>query len=79
VLDNCRDAIATREVHLAFSSGTIVGALVLKPDVGHFKIKNIAAPPEYQGCGIGRLLLEHAQHCTNQSGHSLIHLYTLCP
>jgi GNAT superfamily N-acetyltransferase len=76
MLDNYRDVIAAKEVHVAVHADTVVGVLVLSPVAGYFEIENVAVRPDCQGRGIGRLLLGYAERCATQGGHRLMHLYT---
>ena len=70
------EVIRTRDVRLAESDGTIVGAIVLGVDDEGFAIDNVAVHPSHQGRGLGRALLELAEAEAQRDGFDSIYLYT---
>jgi ribosomal protein S18 acetylase RimI-like enzyme len=70
------DVIASREVTVAESDGTIVGLLVLGVTEEGFAIDNVAVDPSRRGTGLGRALLELAEAEARRAGFDSIYLYT---
>lgn len=65
-----------RTVVLAAVGEDIAGVLVLAESEEGFLLENVAVDPKWQGRGVGRKLLEHAEHRARSSGYDCIHLYT---
>jgi len=68
--------IADYQVTVAESDGDIVGVLVLGRNDEGFVIENVAVHPSRRGSGLGRALLELAEHEARRSGADAILLYT---
>ncbi len=67
--------IANHHVWLAESGGQIVGGVVLVlNDKAH--LANLAVHPDAGGQGLGRRLIDQAQHAAKVAGHNCIHLAT---
>lgn len=60
------DNLPARSFTIASIAGEDVGALNLREKTDHLWLEMLLVPPEYQGQGIGRHLLQHAQ---NRSQH----------
>ena len=58
---NYTETIALYQVWVALYKGQIIGGLVLVPKEDYMLLANIAVHPNYQGKGVGRLLLELAE------------------
>jgi ribosomal protein S18 acetylase RimI-like enzyme len=69
-------AIADDEVILAVDGAVIVGVLVLSRHDGGFYVENVAVAPSHQKCGVGRLLLRHAEDAARRAGFGEVTLYT---
>ncbi|HEX6457441.1 MAG TPA: GNAT family N-acetyltransferase [Thermoleophilaceae bacterium] len=71
-----RDVIEERQVTVAEDDDGIAGLIVVGPTDHGFLIDNVAVHPGKQGTGIGRALLEHAEHEARSAGYDSIYLYT---
>ncbi len=69
-------AIANAQVWVAQQQQRVVAALVLDVTDEGFLIDVIAVRPEQQGTGVGRALLELAEHEALRQGHDSIYLFT---
>ncbi len=74
--DDYADVIARHRVTVAEADGAIVGLIVLALDDGDLWIDNVAVDPTAHGTGIGRALLEHAEHVALKDGHTELWLLT---
>jgi GNAT superfamily N-acetyltransferase len=74
--DDYAEVVRTRRVTVAECGGEIVGLIVLDVSEGTFLIENVAVHPDHRGTGIGRTLLEHAEHAALDDGHGTVYLYT---
>ncbi|MBF0527981.1 MAG: GNAT family N-acetyltransferase [Deltaproteobacteria bacterium] len=76
MLDNYADIIRDHQVTVVEHQGRVVGALVLiKTDEG-LLLDNVAVSPEYQGKGVGKILIEFAEQEARRQGYTSIYLYT---
>ncbi|TGN64682.1 N-acetyltransferase [Nocardioides eburneiflavus] len=69
-------AVADTEAWVAVSGGAVVGFVLLVEEDGCLLLENVAVLPEHHGRGIGRRLLELAEHRTAELGHDRLRLYT---
>lgn len=76
MLDDYRALIDACHVHVAERDGAVQGVLVLIPQEGAMLLDNVAVTPEAQGSGLGRLMLEFAEHAAIDAGYHAIRLYT---
>jgi ribosomal protein S18 acetylase RimI-like enzyme len=74
--DDYAQVVRTHRVVVAERDGEIAGLVVLGVDDEGFYIDNVAVDPTYQGSGVGRVLLEHAESTANDAGFDSIYLYT---
>ena len=63
-------------VTVAEVAGRVVGVLVLSNTQEGLLIENVAVTPAWQGCGIGKALLEHAEAEGRRLHRSTVYLYT---
>ncbi|MCB1665991.1 MAG: GNAT family N-acetyltransferase [Pseudomonadales bacterium] len=63
--------LPARSFTIASISGGDVGAFNLREKPDHLWLEMLLVPPEHQGQGIGRHLLEHAQHMALQANKPL--------
>ena len=70
------EAIANAQVWVATLRQETVAALLLDVTGEGFLIDVIAVLPAHQGTGLGRVLLEFAEHEAVRQGHASIYLYT---
>ena len=69
-------AIAQHRIDLAYRGSDLAGLIetIALPD--HLLVENVAVAPAYQGQGIGRQLMAHAERLAIALGHTEIRLYT---
>ena len=63
-------------VTVAEVAGRVVGVLVLSNKQEGLLIDNVAVAPAWQGCGIGKALLEHAEAEGRRLRQRTVYLYT---
>jgi GNAT superfamily N-acetyltransferase len=76
MLDDYAARVAAGEVSVCADGEEIAGILVLEPAADHLLLDNIAVAPAWQGRGVGRLLLDFADHQARGAGHAELRLYT---
>ena len=69
-------AIATHRIDLVHVGGTLAGLIETVAEAGHLLIENVAVSPAFQGRGIGRTLMAHAERLAAVSGYGELRLYT---
>lgn len=70
-------AIAEREVWVSETDdGTVSGFVVLETHDDHCLLENVAVDPDYQGEGIGNVLLAVAEDRATAAGSACLRLYT---
>lgn len=69
-------AVKARRFDLAEEDGRIVALIETEARDGHYWIENIAVLPEWQGKGLGKRLLAHAEELARAAGLSEIRLLT---
>jgi GNAT superfamily N-acetyltransferase len=74
--DDYAELIANDEVHVAESSGQVVGVLVLRLANEGFLLDNVAVDPGSWSTGLGRSLLMLAEQEARAAGFDSIYLYT---
>jgi len=69
-------AIARHRIDLAYLDGVLAGLVetVVEPD--HLLVENVAVSPAFQGRGIGRALMAHAERLAVSGGYAEVRLYT---
>lgn len=75
LLDDYGALIDAGRVHVAVLDGAVQGILVLPQDDAML-LDNVAVALEAQGSGLGRVLLEFAEHAAIEAGYQAIKLYT---
>ena len=70
------EAIRRHRIDLAYLDGTLAGLVetIVWPD--YLLIENVAVAPAFQGRGIGRALMDHAERLTASLGCRTVRLYT---
>lgn len=76
MLDDYYVVVREHEAFVGVYKARVVGVLVLLRSNGGLLLDNIAVHPRYQGRGIGRMLLEHAELFTLEAGFECLDLYT---
>jgi ribosomal protein S18 acetylase RimI-like enzyme len=74
--DDYAEVVRRFRVTVAEREGELVGLIVLGVDPEGFLVDNVAVDPSYQGRGVGRALLEHAEDSARRAGFDSIYLYT---
>jgi GNAT superfamily N-acetyltransferase len=69
-------AIARHRIDLGYVDGTLAGLIETIAGPDHLLIENVAVAPAFQGRGIGRALMAHAEELAASGGHSELRLYT---
>ena len=76
MLEDYVRAIEVDGVWVAECGPEIVGVLVMKISQGRCLMDNVAVHPDWQGRGISRLLIDHAEQYTGEQGFEELQLYT---
>ncbi len=69
-------AVVEHRIDLAYLDGTLAALIETIPAPDHLLIENVAVASGYQGRGLGRFLMAHAEQLAAEQGHALISLYT---
>jgi ribosomal protein S18 acetylase RimI-like enzyme len=69
-------AVREHRVDLAYRDGALAGLVETIEQPDHLLIENVAVSPAFQGRGIGRMLLAHAEQLATALGHREVRLYT---
>jgi len=69
-------AVAHHRVDLAYLGGELTALIETVPEPGHLLIENVAVAPSYQGLGLGRKLMAHAESLAASMNYAEIKLYT---
>jgi len=70
------EAVRDHCIDMLYVDGTLAGLIEMIPESDHLLIENVAVAPAFQGRGLGRQLLAHAEQLTASLGHNVIRLYT---
>lgn len=76
LLDDYRQRIREHAVWVLTASGTIAGIAVLRPEIDHLLLANVAVATNFQGRGLGRRLIDFAESEAGRRGYDEIRLYT---
>jgi ribosomal protein S18 acetylase RimI-like enzyme len=69
-------AVQTHRIDLALLDGALAGLIETIEQPGHLLIENVAVAPAFQGCGVGRRLMAHAERLATAQNHAELRLYT---
>lgn len=69
-------AVREHLVDLLYAGGRLVALIETIPEADHLLIENIAVLPPFQGRGLGRRLMAHAEAVTRSLGLPEMRLYT---
>jgi ribosomal protein S18 acetylase RimI-like enzyme len=69
-------AILAHRVDLAVLNGEITGLIETIDQPDHLLVENVAVAPAFQGRGLGRRLMAHAEQLARELGRAEIRLYT---
>ena len=69
-------AVAEHRIDLALLGGELAGLIETIEQPDHLLVENVAVAPSFQGRGLGRRLMMHAERLALASGRAEIRLYT---
>lgn len=69
-------AIARHRVDLAYMGGELAALIETIPGADHLLVENVAVAPAFQGRGLGRFLMAHAERLAAAQGRAEMRLYT---
>lgn len=69
-------AVIRHRVDLAYLGGELAALIETIPCSDHLLVENVAVAPAFQGRGLGRFLMAHAERLATEQGHAEIRLYT---
>jgi GNAT superfamily N-acetyltransferase len=70
------EAVLKHRIDLLYVKGELAALLETVPKTDHLLIENVAVLPPFQGRGLGRKLMAHAEQVAVSLGHDEIRLYT---
>jgi ribosomal protein S18 acetylase RimI-like enzyme len=70
------DAVGKHRFDLLYVEGKLAALIETIPQADHLLIENVAVSPPFQGRGLGRKLMAHAEKVAASSGFSETKLYT---
>ena len=70
------EAVRSHRIDLLYADGELAALIDTIPEADHLLIENIAVLPAFQGRGLGRRLMAHAEQVALSVGHDEIKLYT---
>jgi ribosomal protein S18 acetylase RimI-like enzyme len=73
---NYEEALARHRFDLAYIEGTLAALIETVREADHLLVENVAVSPSFQGRGLGRKLMAHAETLAKAMGFDTIRLYT---
>jgi GNAT superfamily N-acetyltransferase len=70
------EAVLNHRIDLLYVKGELAALLETIPEMDHLLIENVAVSPPFQGRGLARKLMAHAEQVAVSLGHDEIRLYT---
>jgi GNAT superfamily N-acetyltransferase len=70
------EAVQKHRIDLLYLGGKLAALIEMIPEADHLLIENVAVSPAFQGRGLGRKLMAHAEQVAATLGHSEVKLYT---
>ncbi len=70
------EAVRSHRIDLLYVDGELAALIETIPQADHLLIENVAVSPAFQGRGLGRKLMAHAEQIAASLGHDEIRLYT---
>ncbi|HEV7370756.1 GNAT family N-acetyltransferase [Arenibaculum sp.] len=70
------DAVRRHRIDLLYLDGGLAGVVETAARPDYLLIENVAVSPSFQGRGLGRRLIAHAEHLAAELGYGEIRLYT---
>lgn len=69
-------AVARHRIDLAYLGDELAALIETIPETDHLLVENVAVAPAFQGHGLGRRLMAHAERLAAEQGYLEIRLYT---
>ena len=73
---NYDEAVARHRFDLLYIDGTLAALIETIREADHLLVENVAVSPDFQGRGLGRKLMAHAEVLAREQGFGTIRLYT---
>jgi ribosomal protein S18 acetylase RimI-like enzyme len=73
---NYDEAVARHRFDLLYVDGTLAALIETIRERDHLLVENVAVSPSFQGRGLGRRLMVHAEVLARELGFDTIRLYT---
>ena len=70
------EAVRNHRIDLLYVDGGLAALVEMIPQADHLLIENVAVLPDFQGRGLGRKLMAHAERVAASLGHHETRLYT---
>jgi ribosomal protein S18 acetylase RimI-like enzyme len=70
------EAVRTHRIDLLYLDGALAALIETIAEADHLLVENVAVSPAFQGRGLGRKLMAHAEQVAASLGHGEIRLYT---
>lgn len=70
------EAVRNHRFDLLYREGKLAALIEMIPEPDHLLIENVAVSPPFQGRGLGRMLMAHAEKVAASLGFGEIRLYT---
>jgi ribosomal protein S18 acetylase RimI-like enzyme len=70
------EAVARHRFDLLYVDGTLAALIETIREADHLLVENVAVSPDFQGRGLGRKLMAHAEVLAGELGYREIRLYT---
>ena len=73
---NYEEAVRKNRFDLAYIDGALAALIETIREADHLLVENVAVSPSFQGRGLGRRLMAHAETLAREFGFDTIRLYT---
>ena len=70
------EAVRNHRIDLLYLEGTLAALIETIAEADHLLVENVAVSPAFQGQGLGRKLMAHAEQLAAAAGYREIRLYT---